>query len=58
MDVVTFTTERLAVRPWRREDATWYLAAMDDDVIQWTREDRVPTVGEWLGRVAVYALVV
>lgn len=48
MDVVAFTTERLAIRPWRREDASWYLAAMDDEVIRWTREDRVPSVREWL----------
>ena len=48
MDVVAFATDRLAIRPWRREDAAWYLAAMDDEVIQWTREDRVPSVGEWL----------
>ena len=48
MDVVAFTTERLTVRPWSPEDAAWYLAAMDDEVIRWTREDHVPTVGAWL----------
>lgn len=48
MEETTFTTERLAVRPWRADDVAWYLGAIDDEILRWTREDHVPTESEWL----------
>ena len=42
-----FRTEHLTVRPWRSEDASWYSAAIDDEVIRWTRLSGNPSGAEW-----------
>lgn len=42
-----FLTDRLSVRPWRREDAPWYAGAIDDEILRWTRETGDPTAAQW-----------
>jgi RimJ/RimL family protein N-acetyltransferase len=28
----------IVLRPWRPEEADWYVAALDDEIVRWTRE--------------------
>ncbi len=34
------------LRPWRIEDARWYVEARDEEVFRWTTEKRTLTVQE------------
>lgn len=38
--------EHILLRPWRPEDAPWYVSARDDAVFAWTTESREVTVDE------------
>lgn len=42
----TLTAGSIDLRPWRVEDAAWYVAARDEAVFQWTTEKRDLTVAE------------
>ena len=48
MLALSFHTQHLRVRPWRAEDAAWYLDAVADvDIERWTREAPSATVEAW-----------
>lgn len=52
MQALDFHTERLVLRPWIAEDAAWYVAAIDDEILQWTREPDDLTVEGWIACLA------
>jgi RimJ/RimL family protein N-acetyltransferase len=31
---------RIRLRPWQPEEAAWYVAALDDEILRWTRESQ------------------
>jgi len=47
MDELEFGTERIKVRPWTDADVSWYLAALDDAIVGWTREPADLTEPMW-----------
>ncbi len=47
MDDLDFGTERIKVRPWADTDVSWYLAALDDAIVGWTREPENLTEPMW-----------
>lgn len=43
---VVLQTERVILRPWQIEDARWYVESRDEEVFEWTSENRALTVRE------------
>ncbi len=43
---VTLFGDDFVLRPWRLEDATWYVQARDEEVFKWTTERRDLTLAE------------
>lgn len=43
---VTLYADDFLLRPWRTEEAAWYVEARDDEVLGWTTEKRDLTVEE------------
>jgi RimJ/RimL family protein N-acetyltransferase len=41
---VTLRSDIALLRPWRVEDANWYVEARDEEVFRWTTENRALTV--------------
>lgn len=37
-DLPVLTGERVVLRPWRPEEASWYVAARDEEIFRWTTE--------------------
>ncbi len=35
------------LRPWRKQDAAWYLDARDEDILRWTTEPAVLTIADF-----------
>ncbi|WP_157987970.1 GNAT family N-acetyltransferase [Jiangella endophytica] len=46
MEIGAVTGERTTLRPWRADDAAWYVAARDDQVLAFTTERADLTVAE------------
>lgn len=47
MSLPDFSTRRLSVRPWTSGDAHWHVAAIDDEIMRFTREPRGLTEEAW-----------
>lgn len=48
MQIIELHTDRLVLRPWTEADAAWYVGAIDDEILHWTREPDDLTVGDWI----------
>jgi RimJ/RimL family protein N-acetyltransferase len=47
MNALEIQTQRLRTRGWTDADAAWYVAAIDDEILRWTREPEDLTVEVW-----------
>ncbi len=48
MQTLDLRTDRLLLRPWTEADAAWYVGAIDDEILRWTREPDDLTVEDWI----------
>ena len=45
---IVFSTDRLSCRPWLDADVEWYLGAIDEEILRWTREPGNLTREDWM----------
>jgi RimJ/RimL family protein N-acetyltransferase len=43
---VTLKSDDVLLRPWKADDAKWYVESRDEEVFRWTKEKRDLTIGE------------
>jgi RimJ/RimL family protein N-acetyltransferase len=48
MQTLDVHTNRLLLRPWAEADAAWYVGAIDEEILHWTREPDDLTVEDWI----------